>query len=46
MVPRNQHLRHQPIVVAFDRAAQPLQLGRHSLIGGGGITQLGQPSDR
>ena len=37
MVARDQHLGHQPIAVALDRAAQRLQFGRHVPVRGGDI---------
>ena len=45
MVPGDQHLGHQPIAVALDRAAQRWQLGRHALVRDRGVTERGQPHE-
>jgi len=45
LIPRHQHLRHQPIPVALDRTAQRQQFVRQVLVGHGGIAERGQPGD-
>ena len=45
MVARHQHVGHQPVAVALDRAAQRRKLGRQLLVRGGDIAERGQPRD-
>ena len=41
----SEHVGHQPIAVALNRAAQRLQLGCHAPVCGGDIAERGQPRD-
>ena len=45
MLPRSQHIRHQPVSVVLNRMAQRLQFRCHDFVGSGDIAQRSQPAN-